>query len=222
MKKNDYHHGNLKEEFLKIAFDFIAHNDIEKLTLKILSDATNTSRSAIYRHFKSKDALIETMIIEGFEAFDAAVSPILRESDRPLIDRFYLSGKHYIAYAQNHPNLYRLLFGNKYAHIREEVMSLHDERCSGFGALKQAIEEGQKSGIVKKKESFQKAVVVWSSLHGLASLIIDSFLDIENDYERFYDAMFKSLLSGLVTDKVKLLSILPFTERVLTPTTDIS
>ena len=34
MTKTDYHHGNLKEEFLKIAFDFIANNDIDKLTLK--------------------------------------------------------------------------------------------------------------------------------------------------------------------------------------------
>lgn len=217
MKKNEYHHGNLKEEFLEIAFDFIKHQDIDKLTLKVLSDATNTSRSAIYRHFSSKDALIETMIRSGFEQFDASISPILNETQKPIVDRFYLSGKHYIEYAKANPSLYRLLLGKKYAYIREEIMSIQDENCNGFAALKRTIEEGQQSGIVKKEESFHQAVVVWSSLHGLASLIIDGFMDVEASYETFYDDMFKSLLSGLVTKKVKLFSSLPFADRVLEP-----
>ena len=205
MKKNEYHHGNLKEDFLSIAFDFIANEDVDKLTLKVLSDATATSRSAIYRHFSSKDALIEMMIIKGFEEFDDGISPILKEKEKPLVDRFYLSGKYYIEYAKQNPNLYRLLFGKKYAYIREEIMSLQDEDCSGFGALKSAIEEGQQSGILKKESSYHQAIVVWSSLHGLSSLIIDGFMDVEALYEEFYDDMFKSLLAGLITNKVKLI-----------------
>jgi len=217
MKKNDYHHGNLKEEFLAIAFEFIKRQNIEQLTLKILSDATNTSRSAIYRHFKSKDALIETMIRTGFEQFDDAISPILNKKDIPIVDRFYLSGKYYIAYAKENPSLYRLLFGKKYAYIREEILSLQDEECSGFGTLKKTIEEGQKSGIIKKEDSFHQAVVVWSSLHGLSSLIIDGFMDVETSYDTIYDAMFKSLLTGLVTNKIKLLSTFPLGDKILQP-----
>jgi len=216
MKKQDYHHGNLKEELLKIAFDFIREHDVEKLTLKVISDATHTSRSAIYRHFRSKDALIETMIVIGFEQFDTAVSPILLQTNKPLVKRFYLGGKAYIDYARNNPNLYRLLFGKKYAHIREEVIKLGDE-CSGFGALKKAIEEGQASGLLKKEESFSQTVVVWSSLHGLASIIIDGFMDVESSYETYYNAMFKSLLAGLVNKKISLLTSLPFVKRMVQP-----
>lgn len=217
MKKNSYHHGNLKEEFLTIAFDFIKTDDIEALTLKVLSDATHTSRSAIYRHFRSKDALIETMIEAGFEAFDTKISAVLNDEKMPLTERFYLGGKAYIDYARANPNLYRLLFGHKYAAIREEMMSIQDEECSGFGALKKAIEEGQQSGILKKEESFTQAVVVWSSLHGMASLIIDGFMDVESSWETYYDALFKSLLAGLVSKKVTLLSTLPFAEGMLQP-----
>jgi len=217
MKKNDYHHGNLKEDFLRIAFNFIKNEDVDKLTLKVLSDATATSRSAIYRHFNSKDALIEMMIIKAFEAFDDGISPILKEKEKSLVDRFYLSGKYYIEYAKQNPNLYRLLFGKKYAYIREDIMSLQDDDCSGFGALKSAIEEGQQSGILKKESSYHQAIVVWSSLHGLSSLIIDGFMDVEALYEEFYNDMFKSLLSGLITNKVKLLSTLPFVDKVLQP-----
>jgi len=217
MKKNEYHHGNLKEEFLRIAFEFIKKEDIDKLTLKVLSDATNTSRSAIYRHFSSKDALIETMIKQGFEQFDDAVAPILRDATKPLVDRFYLSGKYYIAFASKNPNLYRLLFGKKYATIREEIMSIKNDDCSGFGALKIAIEEGQKSGILKKESAYNQAIVIWSSLHGLSSLTIDGFMDVAELHEKLYEDMFQSLLAGIIANKVKLLTSLPFLTKLLKP-----
>lgn len=217
MIKNDYHHGNLKEEFLKIAFDFIAKNDIENLTLKILSDATGTSRSSIYRHFASKDALIETMIIKGFEEFDSFLSPLLGDINKPLIDRFYVAGKSYFEFAKENANLYRLLFGKKYANIRESIVSITDENCSGFAALRLAIEEGQKSGILKKEDSYERAILIWSSLHGLASLIIDGFMDVDKIYAELYDKMFQDILAASITNKVKILSSIPFVENILKP-----
>ena len=215
MIKKEYHHGNLKEEFLQIAFDFIAKDEIEKLTLKVLSDATGTSRSAIYKHFKNRDALVEKMIEIGFEKFDDIISPILLNSEIPLIDRFYRSGKLYVEFAQKNPNLYRLLFGKKYSHIRDELISIQDEDCSGFGALKKAIEEGQESGILKKDDSYKQTIVIWASLHGFASLLIDGFMDIEDIFEDLYNSLFETLIAGIIANRVKLLSALPFGDKVL-------
>ena len=217
MIKKEYHHGNLKEEFLQIAFDFIAKEDIEKLTLKVLSDATGTSRSAIYKHFKNRDALVEKMIEIGFEKFDKTTSPILLNKETPLIDRFYKAGKLYIEFAKGNPNLYRLIFGKKYAHIRDEIVSIKDNDCSGFGALKKAVEEGQESGTFKKEDAYKQTIVIWSSLHGLSTLIIDGFMDVEEIFEDVYDALFETLVAGIIANKVKLLSSLPFGDKLLKP-----
>ncbi len=210
MKKNEYHHGNLKEEFIDIALDFIQKNGVEELTLKVLSEATDTSRSAIYRHFKNKDALIETIIERGFVSCDTILSTILRDKNKPLVDRFYLAGRAYIENARANPNLYRLMFGKKYSHIREEIVNLKDDDCHGFGALKLSIVEGQESGLLQKKESYHQAVVIWASFHGLASLMIDDFMDIEEIYEKIYDDMFESLLAGIINKKVFLCSKLTY------------
>ena len=217
MKKTEYHHGNLKEEFLTIAFEFIHHNDVDKLTLKVLSDATGTSRSAIYRHFGSKDALMEEIIRRGFEQFDRTTSPLLLNGSIPLVDRFYQTSKTYIQWAKANPNLYRLLFGRKYAHIREEILSIKEENCDAFGALKKAVEEGQREGILKQEDSLRQSVIIWASLHGLASLMIDGFMDVSELSDALTDDMFKSLLSGVISNKVKLVSLLPFGEKVLEP-----
>lgn len=219
MSKNDYHHGNLKEALLKIALDVIATEDIEKLTLKVLADATGTARTAIYKHFKSKESLIEQVIERGFETFDTSLAPILSDRSRPLMDRFYLAAKEYIRFARENPNLYRLLFGAKYAHLREGMMSIKDEDCSGFSALKKAIEEGQESGVLKKEDSFQRTIILWSMLHGLSSLLIDGFMDVDTVYEELFEKMFSDMLALTVTGKVKLLSTLPFGDKWLKPNT---
>jgi len=217
MQKKEYHHGNLKEEFLQIAFDFIHKQDIEKLTLKVLSDKTGTSRSSIYRHFKNKDELIETMIQKGFDNFDEKLSPILLDKNKPLVDRFYLSAKAYMEFVKSNPNLYRLLFGKKFSHIRDTIISLKDEDCSGFGALKKAIEEGQKSGILKKEDSDQQTILIWSSLHGLGCLLIDGFMDIEEIFDELFDKLFSSLLEANLAKKVKLLSTIPYVKKLIEP-----
>ena len=217
MIKHDYHHGNLKEDFITIAMDFIAKEDTEKLTLKVLSDATGTSRSAIYKHFKNKDALIETIIENGFDKFDAETTQYLHNENKALIDKFYLTGKLYVEFAKRNPNLYRLLFGKKYAHIREELLSIKDEDCSGFAALQKTIKDGQKQGILKKDDSYKQAIVIWATMHGISSLIIDGFMDVEEIYEDMYDTLFETLLSGLVANKVKIISTIPLLNKFLRP-----
>ena len=158
---------------------------------------------------------MEKIIEIGFVQFDDKISPVLKENDKPLIDRFYMSGKLYIEFAQENPNLYKLLFGKKYAHIRDSIMSIKNDDCSGFGALKLAIEEGQESGILKKDDSYKQAIVIWSSLHGLSSLVIDGFMDVAEIYEELYDSLFETLLAGIIANKVKFLSSLPFGEKIL-------
>jgi len=217
MIKHDYHHGNLKEEFINIAMNFIAKEDVDKLTLKILSDATGTSRSAIYKHFKNKDALIETIIEKGFDKFDVKTTTYLYDESKALIDKFYLTGKLYVEFAMQNPNLYRLLFGKKYAHIREELLSIKDEDCSGFSALQKTVEDGQKQGILKKDNSYRQAIVIWATMHGFSSLIIDGFMDVKEIQEEVYATLFETLLIGMVANKVKIISTIPLLNKLLQP-----
>ena len=210
MNKSNFHHGNLKEELIKHSFKFIEQNDIEKLTLKVLSDATGTSRSAIYKHFSSKDKLIETIIISGFDKFDKILAPLLENKNEPLVDRFYKAGFEYINFAKTNPNLYRLLFGHKYHKLRDELISINDEDCSGFAALKKAVIEGQNSLILKKESAMTRTILIWSALHGVSSLIIDGFMDIDKDIDKIYEELFNSMLDSTLETKVKLASKLPF------------
>ena len=109
------------------------------------------------------------------------------------------------------------LFGEKYASLRESIISIKDENCSGFAAFKRAIEEGQESGILRKDDSFQRTIILWSMLHGFSSLLIDGFMDVDKIYEELFEKMFQDMLAITVAGKVKLLSNLPFADSLLKP-----
>jgi len=198
MKKDLYHHGNLKEELINISFDVIKNEGIENLTLKKLSEKTGTSRSAIYRHFKSKEDLVETILLSGFDQFDSIIAPIFCDKKMDLLDRFYKSGRLYIEFAKDNPNLYKLIYGKRYSHIRESLRSINNDECLAFNALKNALIEGQESGVFKKFETQSQAIVIWASLHGISSILINGFMDVEIIYEEIYKTMFENLKMSLL------------------------
>jgi len=198
MKKDLYHHGNLKEDLIQISFDVIQNEGIESLTLKKLSEKTGTSRSAIYRHFKSKEDLVETILLSGFDHFDSIIAPVFCDKKIDLLDRFYKSGRLYIEFAKENPNLYKLIFGKRYSHIRESLRSINDDECLAFNALKNALIEGQECGVFKEFDPHSQAIVIWASLHGISSLIVNGFMDVETIYEDVYDTMFENMLNGII------------------------
>ncbi len=213
--KATYHHGRLKEALIDVAMDFIAEKGVEKLTLKVLAEGTGTTRSAIYKHFANKEALIEAVIVEGLDKFDAEVTEMFFDEKRSLMDRFYLAGKAYITFAKKNPNLYKLIFGDEYAHLREALFSLKDDSCSSFFRLKCTVEEAQEKGVFKKENAELQAIAIWSSLHGLSMILIGGFMEVHAQDEDAFDTIFATLLLGMASSKVKLISTVPFINRLL-------
>lgn len=201
-KTTSYHHGNLKEELLKQAVEVIHTEGIDALTLSVLSKRVGTSRSAIYRHFSSKDDLMHNVILYGFEMFEIKIAAVFLQKEKDVFERFYIMGKEYISFAIEHPNLYRMLFGEKFQNIREESCDIEDEeQATGFHALVGLLIEGQENGIFKKDDPILQAQITHSMVHGLASLCIDGHIHIKDNIDNLYEICNKTLTEGLTSNK---------------------
>jgi len=197
-KTSNYHHGNLKEEMLKQAIEIIHNEGIDALTLSVLSKRLGTSRSAIYRHFSSKDELIQNVLLYGFELFDDKIAPIFLLKEKDVLERFHLMGKEYVQFAMEHPNLYRILFGERFQNIREESCDIEDEeQANGFHALVGLLVEGQEKGILKVDDPMLQAQIIHSMVHGLASLYIDGHIHVKDNIDDLFELSFKTLTQGL-------------------------
>src|SRR5262245_26784465 len=69
---NRYHHGALREALVQAALRTIQKHGVEAVTLRAVGEHLGVSRTALYRHFADKSALLAAVGREGFR--------LLRES----------------------------------------------------------------------------------------------------------------------------------------------
>ncbi|RLA72058.1 MAG: hypothetical protein DRG24_03945, partial [Epsilonproteobacteria bacterium] len=206
-KHSAYHHGNLKEELVQTALVMIGEIGVDAITLRELGLRLGTSRSAIYRHFTNKEALMKQVILAGFEKLNIAISPSFDDGNKTLLERFYAMGKAYVNFALENQDLYRLLFGAQLMQAREEVCEsdkpeLHnlrhgntdphslkeDELDTAFHKLVGIIVMGQDAGTFKKGDPILHATGVWSLLHGFSSLLIDGHVHVMDNLDALYES----------------------------------
>ena len=63
----DYHHGDLKNALVRSARAQIAEGGAAALNLRALAREVGVTHPAVYRHFASKEVLLEAVAQEGFE-----------------------------------------------------------------------------------------------------------------------------------------------------------
>src|SRR5918999_2634020 len=61
-----YHHGDLRRALVAEAVRTIDASGVERLTLRDVGAALGVSRTALYRHFADKSALLAAVAREGF------------------------------------------------------------------------------------------------------------------------------------------------------------
>jgi len=192
-----YHHGNLKDSLIQEALKMVESDGIKNITLRELTNRLGTSRSAVYRHYSSKDELFSAVIQAGLTKLDQNVSVVLFE-DTDTLTKLYKMGKAYIAFAMKNPNLYRLIFGHELKDQREENCDINNEEdAAGFHTLVNIVIEGQKEGIIREDDAFMQATVIWSMMHGLSNLLIDGHIHIQENLEQLFELSFKTLLQGM-------------------------
>ena len=67
-----YHHGNLRRALLDEALATIRAEGVDGLTLREIGARLGVSRTALYRHFADKRALLAAVATEGFRTLRAA------------------------------------------------------------------------------------------------------------------------------------------------------
>jgi AcrR family transcriptional regulator len=170
-RAGQYHHGDLRRALIDQALRTIDTLGVEGLTLRGVGGALGVSRTALYRHFPDKDALIAAVAREGFHTFRLALVEAWERHGRgpAALDAM---GDAYFRFALDHPSHYRVMFG-RFAQPSSRHPELVAEGEGAFRALVDALTEGQRQGWVRKDDPLMLAGFVWSVTHGIAMLAID-------------------------------------------------
>src|SRR5688572_10368039 len=108
--KDQYHHGDLRRALLQAALRTIQKHGFAALTLRAVGDELGVSRTALYRHFADKSALLTAVAAEGFRMLRVQLSEAWEGKGRGL-PGFDAMGEAYVRFALEHPWHYRVMFG---------------------------------------------------------------------------------------------------------------
>jgi AcrR family transcriptional regulator len=161
------HGTDLPETCVTEALAIIRDVGIENLSLREVARRLGVSHQAPYRHFPSRDHLLAEVVDRCFRDFDAALGTD-HDSGDPAADLAAL-GRLYLDYAARHPLEYRLMFGARLPDPREHPEML-EKGCAAFDQLRARV--ARLAGRPVDSEAVTlEAMFVWSTVHGLASIL---------------------------------------------------
>lgn len=150
----------------------IAEDGLEKVTMRALSQRLEVSRTAAYRHFANKNALLCAIAEEGYQTLTNRFQSISSDTSLDAPTKFQKIGLAYIHFAMENPGYFRLMFGHEIIQ-QERSPELLAAAAKAFNELLTAIETCQNEDIIRQGESLPLANAAWVIVHGLASLLVD-------------------------------------------------
>ena len=151
----------------------IQREGIDALTLRGVGERLGVSRTALYRHFTDKQALLTAVAAEGFRTLRAALRDAWESGGRGR-EGFQAMGIAYVRFAVTHPSHYRVMFGGRVHHADRSVV--HDADTDAFRVLLDAIVELQAQGFVGSGDPGHLALYIWAVVHGVSMLALDGML----------------------------------------------
>lgn len=193
-----YHHGNLRRALLDEALATIRAEGVEGLTLREIGARVGVSRSALYRHFADKRALLAAVATEGFRTLREQLVAAWEGGGRGRA-AFESMGVAYVRFAVTNPSHYRVMFGG-FVDTEAREPELAAEAAGAFQALVDALAALQRDGVVRGDETVLMATFVWSVVHGVAMLGIDGQLGEPGGVEELMRYAIDRLQTGIKVD----------------------
>lgn len=166
-----YHHGDLRRALLETTLRTIQRDGVDAVTLRGVGQDVGVSRTALYRHFADKSALLRAVATEGFRMLRVALVGAWERNGKGQRG-FEAMGEAYVRFAVENPSHYRVMFGAAIFGGAEDP-ELEREGQAAFQALVDALGEQQRDGSIVMDNPLQLALYIWSLVHGVAMLAID-------------------------------------------------
>ncbi|MFB6582117.1 TetR/AcrR family transcriptional regulator [Streptomyces sp. NPDC056402] len=174
MAKERYHHGDLHGALLEAAETLVRERGADGWSLREASARVGVSPSAAYHHFGSRDALVSALS----EVVLARLGNRLRDAMDATLEqgpeRLAACGRAYVTWAVEDPAVARLVFRGG-ATTAQSAISPHPH-----DVLTTELDRLTETGHLPPGARPGAEFVVWAAIHGLAVLLIDGLVHIDD------------------------------------------
>ena len=188
---------------LDAARELFVAEGYEAVTMRKVADRIEYSATAIYFHFKDKEALLRQLCEADFLKLAAQFARIAKVKDP--VERLRKTGHAYLDFAAEFPNHYRLMFMTPTPPIpleeHTEIRHGNPEEDS-YAFLRSIVDECLATGRFRKglKDAELISQTIWATVHGVAALQIARGSDPWVEWrpmKKRVDAAIEMIIAGL-------------------------
>ncbi|MCB1955637.1 MAG: TetR/AcrR family transcriptional regulator [Rhodocyclaceae bacterium] len=164
-----YHHGHLAESLLDAVDELATQFGLEAVTLRACAKRVGVAPSSAFRHYEDKRALLTAFATRALNQLVAALEDAEQQARLCGGNALHAVGLAYVGFALDKPAFFRAMW-------REETIYAQDAAyVTATRRLAQCIQGGFARTLTDADpDAFSpQELLAWSSVHGLASLLID-------------------------------------------------
>ena len=172
MSRGDYHHGDLRRALLDAAERLVRREGAARASLRAIAREAGVSPSAPYHHFEDRESLLAAVAARGFRSLGSGMADARAadDSEGPL-ERMRVAGIAYVRFAIDNAEMFRLMFGGMLSD-RTRFPELK-QAADDAGAVLEGLVGGERVG---GERHSAVALAAWSTVHGLAFLLVEGLL----------------------------------------------
>jgi AcrR family transcriptional regulator len=166
----------LRTKILDAARELFAAEGYDAVTMRKIAERIEYSPTAIYAHFKDKNALILELCQSDFLAFAQAFAGFLAVED-PL-ERLRRAGSAYVEFAIENPQHYRLMFMTARPPLEgEDTSQANDPARNAYAFLRSTVADAVDKGLFRPELTDVDLIAqtIWAALHGTVALQITAY-----------------------------------------------
>ena len=171
-RRDRYHHGDLRNDLMRIAWEEIARHGAQHVSVSALARLAGVSQAAPYRHFADRDALLEAVAADAFDALTRRLADAVGgKKPRAAIEALALA---YVGFGEANIEIYRLMFASRLTSDAKDGSALDGAAQRALDLLRTTLSAS--SRFAGSAELETRVYRTWAEMHGLVMLKADGFI----------------------------------------------
>lgn len=179
---DQYHHGNLKSKLLEEAVTLISQDGLENLSLRRLATQCGVSHNAIYRHFDSKERLIDACRAYVMQELTRTLELTLSSLDESLPQTMEQLGTAYLDFYMRNPTYFSAYFRNASQKLTFSLEPIEGNYPPFSVFRRVAVAIAEKQGI-PQNETRWRLLRYWTMLNGMFAMWISSNVELPENWK---------------------------------------
>lgn len=169
MRKQGYHHGNLRQALVDAALKLIEEKGPTGFTLSEAAKLAGVTPAAVYRHFEGREDLIAEASRQGYEIFTDVIQYAYDKGQPSALAAFSATGRAYLAFARRYPGHYIAMFESGISVNKTPELAAVSARARGV--LERAAEDlSRHIPEHRRPPAAMFSAHVWALSHGVVEL----------------------------------------------------